>query len=137
MTENCSDCLVHYDDVTAFLDLASDLIVYDIIAEEEMRLLFEGHRYLCEVPFNSFWPGVELTTEEILDSAYRYEVKPSQIFTPISDYWFYDIIGFCEDLLGYVFLLVGVLLSVAFLTLAERKIMASSQRRMGPNMVGF
>lgn len=42
-----------------------------------------------------------------------------------------------QEILGYVFLLIGVLLSVAFLTLAERKIMASSQRRMGPNLVGF
>jgi len=36
-----------------------------------------------------------------------------------------------------IFLLVGVLLSVAFLTLAERKLMGSTQRRVGPNLVGF
>lgn len=33
--------------------------------------------------------------------------------------------------------LVPILLSVAFLTLAERKIMASMQRRVGPNVWGF
>lgn len=33
--------------------------------------------------------------------------------------------------------LVPVLLSVAFVTLLERKSMASMQRRLGPNIVGF
>jgi NADH:ubiquinone oxidoreductase subunit H len=32
--------------------------------------------------------------------------------------------------------LVPIILSVAFFTLAERKIMASIQRRKGPNVVG-
>lgn len=72
-----------------------------------------------------------------MDLAHRGQLSPSYVFNPPSDYQLYDFIVFLEDLLGYVFLLVGVLLSVAFLTLAERKIMASSQRRMGPNMVGF
>ncbi len=34
-------------------------------------------------------------------------------------------------------LLVPVLISVAFLTLAERKVMAAMQRRKGPNVVGY
>lgn len=34
-------------------------------------------------------------------------------------------------------LIVPVLLSVAFVTLAERKTMASMQRRLGPNIVGY
>jgi len=33
-------------------------------------------------------------------------------------------------------LTVPVLLSVAFVTIAERKTMASMQRRLGPNLVG-
>ncbi len=32
---------------------------------------------------------------------------------------------------------VPVLLSVAFVTIAERKTMASMQRRLGPNIVGY
>src|SRR5439155_7040126 len=32
---------------------------------------------------------------------------------------------------------IPVLLSVAFVTLAERKTMASMQRRLGPNIVGY
>jgi NADH:ubiquinone oxidoreductase subunit H len=33
-------------------------------------------------------------------------------------------------------ILVPIILSVAFFTLAERKVMASIQRRKGPNVVG-
>jgi NADH:ubiquinone oxidoreductase subunit H len=40
-------------------------------------------------------------------------------------------------LLLFLSTLVPVLLSVAFYTLAERKIMAILQRRLGPNVVGF
>jgi NADH:ubiquinone oxidoreductase subunit H len=32
---------------------------------------------------------------------------------------------------------IPLLLSIAFLTLAERKVMGSSQRRIGPNIVGL
>jgi len=34
-------------------------------------------------------------------------------------------------------LIVPLLIAVAYLTLAERKVMASMQRRKGPNVVGF
>jgi NADH-ubiquinone oxidoreductase chain 1 len=34
-------------------------------------------------------------------------------------------------------LVVPVLLTVAFITIAERKTMASMQRRLGPNIVGY
>ncbi len=54
------------------------------------------------------------------------------LFVVVSIYEF-----FIMDLLMLIFLLVGVLLSVAFFTLLERKVMASSQRRKGPDVVGF
>ena len=40
-------------------------------------------------------------------------------------------------LLEVIVLIVPVLLGVAFVTVAERKTMASMQRRLGPNIVGF
>src|ERR1700704_1171675 len=36
-----------------------------------------------------------------------------------------------------IILIVPVLLTVAFITIAERKTMASMQRRLGPNIVGY
>jgi NADH-ubiquinone oxidoreductase chain 1 len=44
-----------------------------------------------------------------------------------------SIISVIEDLL----LIVPALLAVAFVTVAERKTMASMQRRVGPNAVGY
>ena len=41
------------------------------------------------------------------------------------------------SLLEVIILVVPVLLSVAFVTIAERKTMASMQRRLGPNIVGY
>jgi len=40
-------------------------------------------------------------------------------------------------LLYIVFLIIPIVITVAFYTLAERKIIASIQRRTGPNVVGF
>lgn len=40
-------------------------------------------------------------------------------------------------LLQVIFLIVFVLISVAYFTLVERKIMASIQRRRGPNVIGY
>jgi len=33
--------------------------------------------------------------------------------------------------------IISSLLSIAFFTIAERKVMASMQRRRGPNVIGF
>jgi len=40
-------------------------------------------------------------------------------------------------LANIIFFIIPVLLSVAFITIAERKTMASMQRRIGPNIVGY
>lgn len=42
-----------------------------------------------------------------------------------------------EKLLGFLLLVLPLLIAVAFLTLAERKVMGSMQQRRGPNTVGF
>lgn len=44
---------------------------------------------------------------------------------------------FLNFLLVFLTFVVPLLLAVAFLTLAERKILAAMQRRRGPNVVGF
>ena len=47
------------------------------------------------------------------------------------------LIDFLEIILIYLGLIVPLLISVAFFTLIERKIMASIQRRHGPNTIGW
>jgi len=46
-------------------------------------------------------------------------------------------VGVLSLFLKIVGILLPLLVGVAFLTLAERKVMASMQRRKGPNVVGF
>ena len=41
------------------------------------------------------------------------------------------------NLIQILTIVVPLLVAVAYLTLAERKVMASMQRRKGPNVVGF
>jgi len=51
---------------------------------------------------------------------------------------FFDILKhIVYVILHYLPFFVGLLISIAFYTLAERKIMAAMQRRTGPNVVGF
>jgi NADH:ubiquinone oxidoreductase subunit H len=42
-----------------------------------------------------------------------------------------------EILVSFLALVVPVLIGIAYLTLAERKVMGSMQQRFGPNSVGF
>jgi NADH:ubiquinone oxidoreductase subunit H len=42
-----------------------------------------------------------------------------------------------EILLSFLALVLPVLISVAYLTLAERKVMGAMQQRFGPNSIGF
>jgi NADH-quinone oxidoreductase subunit H len=44
---------------------------------------------------------------------------------------------FFEILFKFLSVIIPLLISVAFLTLLERKILASMQRRKGPNIIGF
>jgi NADH-quinone oxidoreductase subunit H len=53
-------------------------------------------------------------------------------------FFFEDTIGVCFILLiTNLLTLVPILLTVAFFTICERKVLASIQRRRGPNVVGF
>ena len=46
-------------------------------------------------------------------------------------------LSFIEVLLKLLAIVVPLLISVAYFTLAERKLMAGMHRRRGPNVVGF
>ena len=51
---------------------------------------------------------------------------------------FLDNVIYCSFLfLKSVFMILPLLISIAYLTLIERKVIASMQRRKGPNVVGF
>jgi NADH-ubiquinone oxidoreductase chain 1 len=50
---------------------------------------------------------------------------------------FGEIIKTILPLLEVIILLLPALLAVAYVTVAERKTMASMQRRLGPNIVGY
>lgn len=41
------------------------------------------------------------------------------------------------NLLEILIVVVPILLAVAFITIIERKVMGSMQRRIGPNVVGY
>jgi NADH-quinone oxidoreductase subunit H len=44
---------------------------------------------------------------------------------------------FLQTVVSFLAIVVPLLLSVAFLTLVERKVLGAMQRRKGPNVVGF
>jgi NADH-quinone oxidoreductase subunit H len=44
---------------------------------------------------------------------------------------------FLEQVFNFLIIVVPILLAVAYLTLAERKVMGAIQQRTGPNNVGF
>jgi NADH-quinone oxidoreductase subunit H len=47
------------------------------------------------------------------------------------------MIFFLKTVVSYLALVVPLLLAIAFFTLYERHILAATQRRQGPNIVGF
>lgn len=48
-----------------------------------------------------------------------------------------NLLFFCYELIKFVIILLPVLISVAYLTLAERKVLGYTQTRKGPNVVGI
>ena len=52
-------------------------------------------------------------------------------------YYLFNMLSVLYSLLEVLIMLVPILLSVAFMTIIERKVLASMQRRVGPNVVGY
>jgi len=50
---------------------------------------------------------------------------------------FYILLQVIVNLIDVLFIIVPVLLAVAFMTIIERKQLAAHQRRVGPNTVGY
>lgn len=48
-----------------------------------------------------------------------------------------NILSVLYNLLEIIIVLVPILLSVAYMTIIERKVIGSIQRRIGPNIVGY
>jgi len=57
--------------------------------------------------------------------------------SPINVFNLFNIPGFVVSLLLILIVLVPILLCVAWMTIIERKVMGSMQRRIGPNVVGY
>jgi len=51
--------------------------------------------------------------------------------------FFLNVPNLFLDILLSLIEIIGLLIAVAFYTLAERKVMAAVQRRKGPNVVGI
>lgn len=73
---------------------------------------------------------------DIIDNSFDYLYLENSCFSFLNYlfYYFFDILVL---IISLVLFLLPILLSVAYYTLAERKIMGSVQRRKGPNVVGF
>ena len=51
--------------------------------------------------------------------------------------YLYEMIILFSNLLKILGIVIPLLISIAYLTIAERKLIGSIQRRKGPNVVGF
>jgi NADH:ubiquinone oxidoreductase subunit H len=83
-------------------------------------LLYDNNKYKSLVSFN----------EDLINDSYL--LNNSQQLVNYSKTTNIAIL-----LIALVLLVIFLLVAVAFFTLAERKVMASIQRRSGPNVVGF
>ena len=83
------------------------------------------------IPMLDYVTSYETLYEEIESKYFPF----TPFFNDLHITWPYIIVTMC--ILQIIFLLVTTLLEVAFITVAERKTMASMQRRLGPNIVGF
>jgi len=100
-------------------------------------MIFTKFNIFFRVIFLTFWfitliiLGVLLVIELILPSVTSlYFFNLLEIIDP-------EIIAFIVLILKILVIIVPLLISVAFFTLAERKLLGAIQRRKGPNVIGF
>jgi len=65
-----------------------------------------------------------------------YLIQPL-VFLPVCRTTLLTMLSALYSLLEVLVVLLPVLLSVAFMTIIERKVLAGMQRRVGPNVVGY
>src|SRR3978361_1043745 len=65
--------------------------------------------------------------------------KPPNLFFLTFNFIYYTMLylSFITSILEVILITVPALLIVAYVTVAERKTMASMQRRLGPNVIGY
>ena len=91
--------------------------------------------YLLTSCFINFFFSIFFSTD-VFDSSFDYLYLENSCFSFLNYLfqYFFDVLLL---IIALVLFLLPILISVAYYTLAERKIMGSVQRRKGPNVVGF
>lgn len=67
----------------------------------------------------------------------HYFLTPSFLCIVFLSFVFFPFISMLNSIIEVILVTVSILLAVAYVTVAERKTMASMQRRLGPNAVGY
>ena len=99
---------------------------------EYIELLYRWISYIDSLLNYEIWSfyGIILISIYLIVRFYAFALKVQQVCLILL-----KLIG---TLLGTpIFIILPLLIAIAYYTLAERKIMASIQRRKGPNVVGF
>lgn len=82
-------------------------------------------------------PTLQSLVGEHIPASMRYRVGLSINFYPPKKSVYFNFASMISLFLESIALVLPLLLSIAFMTIAERKVMGSMQRRVGPNVVGY
>ena len=110
--------------------LAGILLLFALVVAVFLTMTSKKNSFFYWNAF-SLLGGGTVDTLDLGSSAYAWGFKslPSNFFITVESRFFFS--------LNSIIILLGMLLTVAFYTLGERKIMGAIQRRKGPNVVGF
>ncbi len=122
--------ILFYTQIYLFIKLFCSLVLYGLL----FKLLFIS-KIFCVIFF-------KINSIFLLPYLFLFNLS-SIFFNKISIYFFYMFnykfiaLFFFSDLKAVILSYLYILISVAFLTLFERKILATIQQRIGPNVVGY